>query len=112
MIKVIGLLGRKESQTREEFEEHWLKIHAAMSANLPEIRRYYLNFIVGESSRSDVPSFGLEGRIDGIVELWFDDAESYHAFRETDAAKEWFKDGASFIGHSQTFLVEEKRIRD
>lgn len=112
MIKVIGLLGRKKGETREVFETHWLEVHAAMVSTVPEVRRYHLNFIVDEPTRSDVPSYGLEGTVDGIAELWFDDVASYRAFRETDAAKEWLKDGAMFIGRSQSFLVTERRILD
>ncbi len=112
MIKSIGLLRRKPGTTREQFIDHWVNIHAPMSDEIPALRRYVLNFIVAEPVRSDMPSLGLEGGVDGIAELWFDDQEAYTRFRASDVAKKWLADGATFIGSSQGFLVEEKVIID
>ena len=110
MIKAIGLLSRKAGTTKEEFMRHWTEVHAVMVDTVPQVRRYHLNFIVDEPGRADVPNWGLKGKIDGIAEVWFDNRESYDAFRASEAGKTWLADGASFIGRSQSFLVEEKII--
>jgi len=112
MIKSIGLLRRTPGTTREQFLDHWVNIHAPMSAGIPDLRRYVLNVIVAEPVRADLPSMGLEGGVDGIAELWFDDQAAYARFRASDAAKTWLADGATFIGSVQSFLAEEKVIID
>lgn len=71
MVKVIGLLRRKPGMTREQCEDHWVNIHAPMSADIPVLRRYVLNLVVAEPTRSDVPSMGIEGGVDGIAGIWF-----------------------------------------
>ena len=110
MVKVIGLLRRKPGTTREQFMDHWVNIHAPMSADIPVLRRYVLNFILAEPTRSDMPSFGIEGGVDGIAEIWFDSQEAYFQFRASDAARRWLADGATFIGSGQSFLVKEQVV--
>ncbi|HYF16980.1 MAG TPA: EthD domain-containing protein [Ramlibacter sp.] len=110
MVKVIGLLRRKPGMTREQFVDHWVNVHAPMSSDIPVLRRYVLNLVVAEPTRSDVPSMGIEGGVDGIAEIWFDSQEAYFAFRNSDAARRWLADGATFIGASQSFLLREQVV--
>jgi hypothetical protein len=44
--------------------------------------------------------------IDGIVELWFDDAESINNAFGSAIGKETMAHAATFIGEITTFLVE------
>ena len=111
-VKVIGLLRRKPGASREQFMDHWVKIHAEMGKDIPALRRYVLNFIVSEPTRSDMPSLGIEGQVDGIAEIWFASQAAYADFRASAQAKTWLADGATFIGSAQSFMVKEEVVID
>ena len=70
MIKTIGLLTRKDGWTHEQFMKHWVEVHAPMALKLERVRRYVLNVIISEPTRSDVPMLSGFGEIDGIAEVW------------------------------------------
>jgi uncharacterized protein (TIGR02118 family) len=76
VIKSIGLLKRKKGLTREQFLQHYEKIHAPLflSKNVPGLTKYVQN----HPAKGAGPEF--ETDIDGISELWFDDLESLNAF--------------------------------
>ena len=100
MIKSISLLTRKDGLTHAQFVHHWVDVHAPLAHAVPGLRRYVQSHIVEERTRPDIPS--LEGDVDGIAELWYDDRESM--------ARALYADGARFIGRIKTFTVEERVI--
>ena len=108
MIKRISFLTRKDGTTHEDFVRHWRDIHGPLARGVPGLRRYVQSHIVGEASRADIASSDIA--IDGIAELWYDDAESMEQAIQSDQAKRLFADGAQFIGAIKTFVVEEKVI--
>ena len=72
MIKSLTLLTRKAGLTHEQFMRHWVEIHAPLALKVPGIRRYVQTHLLEERTRPDIPSSDIE--IDGIAELWYDDA--------------------------------------
>jgi uncharacterized protein (TIGR02118 family) len=83
MIKVMTLLRRHPSLTREEFLDYWLNRHAPLVRSVPEfwrhVRGYRQNHAVitlpvfGAQPSTEAPA--TEG-YDGCAELWFDSPES------------------------------------
>ena len=110
MIKRISFLTRKDGTTHEEFVRHWSEIHGPLARGIPGLCRYVQSHIVGEASRADIA--GSDIAIDGIAELWYDNAETMEQAIQSDQAKRLFADGAEFIGAIKTFVVEEKVIID
>ena len=108
MIKRISLLQRKAEMTVEEFNRHWFDIHGPLARHVPGLRRYVQNHLQGSSSRNDVPDIDIQ--VDGIAELWWDDAKAMKISTATPEAKALFADGALFIGRIKTYLIEEKAI--
>jgi uncharacterized protein (TIGR02118 family) len=108
MIKSIGLLTRKPDLTHEQFVKHWLEIHAPLAHAVPGVRRYVQNHIIEERTRPDIPT--TEVAIDGIAELWFDDRAAMDRANASLEAKRLHDDGALFIGHIKSFVIEEKTI--
>jgi uncharacterized protein (TIGR02118 family) len=108
MIKSIGLLTRKAGLTHDEFVKHWLEVHAPLAHAVPEVRRYVQSHIVEERTRPDIPTTDVE--IDGIAELWYDDRAAMERANASPEAKRLYADGALFIGHIKSFVVEEKVI--
>ena len=108
MIKVLSLLTRRPEFTHEQFVKHWLEIHAPLAHAVPGIRRYVQSHIVGTRTRADVPETDVQ--VDGIAELWYDDAAALARAAATPEMKRLTDDGALFIGRIKTFVIEEKQI--
>ncbi len=108
MIKVLGLLTRKEGTTHEDFVRHWFDVHSPLAHAVPGIRRYVQSHITGSRKRPDIPETDVE--IDGIAELWYDDLESMHRAGATPEMKALTDDGALFIGRIKTYVIEERQI--
>jgi uncharacterized protein (TIGR02118 family) len=108
MIKVLGLLTRKDGISHEEFVRHWFDVHGPLAHAVPGIRRYVQSHITGTRSRPDVPETDVE--VDGIAELWYDDLESFQRAATTPEMKALTDDGALFIGRIKTYVIEERQI--
>jgi uncharacterized protein (TIGR02118 family) len=110
MIKSIVLAHRKPGLTREEFNRYWLEQHAPLAARLiPHVRKYVQNHLV------EIP--GREYQGDGIVEIWYDDLESFRksrAFIMSAEGKELADDGKKFcqLKGGGEWIVEEHVIKD
>jgi uncharacterized protein (TIGR02118 family) len=108
MIKVLGLLTRKDGTTHEEFVRHWFDIHGPLAHAVPGVRRYVQSHIVGTRTRPDIPETDVE--VDGIAELWYDDMETMQRAGATPEMKALTDDGALFIGRIKTYVIEERQI--
>lgn len=108
LIKSIGLLTRKNGLSHDEFVQHWYEVHAPLAHAVPGVRRYVQSHILAERTRPDIPTIEVE--IDGIAELWYDDREAMEDANATPEARRLHADGALFIGHIKSFVVEEKVI--
>ena len=110
MIKSIALAHRKTGMTREEYNKYWKEQHAPLAARLiPGVRKYVQNHFV------DIPGMEFEG--DGIVEMWYDDVESFNKamkFIHSDAGKELVIDGGKFaeMKPGGLWIVEEHVVLD
>jgi uncharacterized protein (TIGR02118 family) len=109
-VKSVGLLGRKDGLTRQQFADHWTNIHAPMGKSYPQIRCYHINNVIEALTPADAPSWGLRDNIDGIAEIWFDDQETRKQYGTSPQAAEWRADGALFIGRIFPLVVEENVI--
>ena len=108
MIKSIGLLRRKDGWTHEQFMKHWVETHAPLAHSVPGLRRYVQNHIRGERTRADIAALDLA--IDGVAELWFDDAAAMAKAAESPEMKALHADGALFIGGIRSYTVEELTV--
>jgi uncharacterized protein (TIGR02118 family) len=88
MIKVVVLLRRPASWTRERFHRWWLDEHVAHGKKLPNLRKYRVCLVTGSTSH--------EGREpwDGIAELWFDNRAALDAAWSSDV-------GQTALAHSR-----------
>ena len=80
MIVRMGLLRRKKGLPVDAFRRHWRDVHGPLAARLPGLLRYHQNHVV--SSPEPISHMGA---IDGISELWFEDAQAMqHAVRSPE----------------------------
>jgi uncharacterized protein (TIGR02118 family) len=108
MIKVLGLLTRKEGISHEQFVRHWFDIHGPLAHAVPGIRRYVQSHITRSLTRPDIAETDVE--VDGIAELWYDDLESLQRAAATPEMKTLTDDGALFIGRIKSYVIEERQI--
>ena len=108
MIKSVSLLTRKAGLSHEEFVKHWLEVHAPLAHGVPGLRRYVQSHIVGERTRTDIPTTDVE--VDGVAETWYDDLAAMDRANASPEAKTLHADGALFIGRIKSYVVEEKVI--
>ena len=108
MIKSLSLLTRRADFTHEQFVRHWREIHGPLARGIPGLRRYVQSHITGERTRPDIPQTDVA--VDGIAELWYDDAEAMARANASPEAKRLHADGALFIGAIRSFVIEEIEI--
>jgi uncharacterized protein (TIGR02118 family) len=108
MIKVLSLLTRKDGLSHDDFVSHWLTVHAPLAHAVPGISRYVQSHITGTRSRPDIPDTDIE--VDGIAELWYEDAPAMQRAAASPEMKRLTDDGALFIGRIKTYVIDEKTI--
>ena len=108
MIKSISLLTRKAGMTHAQFVRHWTDVHAPLALAVPGLRRYVQSHIVEERRRPDIPATDVE--IDGIAELWYEDAAAMARAMASPEAKALHADGALFIGRIKSFTTVELEV--
>lgn len=108
MLKMIAMLKRKSHLSQDEFMDHWVNIHAPLAFRVPGIRRYVQCLVQSEQVREDIKPMDFE--IDGIAELWFDDAAALDLAHHTSEMRALLADGATFIGEIKTYFVHEFEV--
>ena len=91
-VKRIGMVQRKKSMTREQFETHWLIVHAELCKKLPGMQRYSVNLVAA----GDIEKFGFDGS-----------KEALDAALQSPEGKTLLADLPNFVEHIQPILVEE-----
>ena len=113
MIKRMSLLKRKTDMTSEQFDEHWLKIHGPMAAELPGLLHYVQNKPserVSGVAQIPVPDSG--DQIDGITELYFESVEDMETAYRTEQGKKCLADLELFVGSGTSFTMTERIIKN
>lgn len=98
-VKRLGLVVRKASLSQQDFERHWLTVHAALCRRLPNLRRYSVNLV----DRSRFPHFPY----DGFSELWFDSEEALAASLASDEGRTLLADLPNFVERIEPILSHE-----
>lgn len=108
MIKSISLLSRREGLSHDEFVHEWVHVHAPLARAVPGLRRYVLSPVSAQPGRPDVPAHGIA--IDGVAELWYDDAAGMAAALSSPGMKALRDHGATMIGRATTCITEEVEV--
>lgn len=109
MIKRISLLRRKPHVSKEEFARHWRDVHGPLVDHVPGVRGYVQNHVLDLAAAHPLlPNDG--GGVDGIVEMWFDDAAAMQRALASPEARAMFEDGALFLESVTTYLVDEQTL--
>lgn len=99
MYKRLGLVQRKKTLSRAQFEAHWLTTHANLCKKLPGMRRYSVNLIE--------PGRFAHFPYDGFSELWFDSEAALNAALESPEGRTLLADLPNFVEKIDPLVVEE-----
>ena len=99
MYKRIGLVQRKKTLSREQFEAHWLTTHADLCKKLPGMRRYSVNLIE--------PGRFAHFPYDGFSELWFDSEDALKAALDSPEGRTLLADLPNFVEKIDPLVVKE-----
>jgi uncharacterized protein (TIGR02118 family) len=110
VIKRMSLLRRRPDVSHDEFVHEWRVEHARLVRRVNGVRGYRQNLIVGREVPKGQPVDYDRLPIDGIVELWFDDAESLNAAFASPRGVTLMTHAREFIAEITTFLVERHVI--
>ncbi len=106
VIKRMSLLRRIPEVTPETFKHEWRVEHAHLVKRLNGVQGYRQNLVTGREAPKGTPVDYPALPIDGIVELWFDDAESLAAAFATPQGATLMMHAREFISEITTFLVD------
>lgn len=111
LLKRMSLLRRRAEVSPEGFLREWREEHAHLVRRVQGVRGYRQNLITGREVPKGHP-VGYEGLpVDGIVELWFDDAAALDAAFGSPQGQTLMMHAREFIGEITTFLVETHAVR-
>lgn len=93
VIKFVRVVKRRQDLTQEEFKDYWLNEHSKLEDRVMEsgwVRRIAASFATGELG-------GAEPPFDGMVELYFDNAEDLEALASSGIPQMMREDEENFI---------------
>jgi uncharacterized protein (TIGR02118 family) len=105
MIKVVYCISKKPGLTDRQFFDYWKNVHGPIGRRIPGVRKFI------QSHRVSVPGDKRTADYDGMVELWFDDAEALLAARQSPEWQESSQDEERFIDHNKVaYFVSEEHV--
>ena len=109
LVKRMSTLTRREDVGSDTFQNEWFDIHSVLVKRIPQVKGYAQD-LVFDRMVDRKPAAREHLRIDGIVELWFEDIERLKAGFASDAGKTLMTHAEEFIGEISTFLVETEEV--
>lgn len=98
-VKRLGLVVKKSGMAQQDFERHWLTVHAELCKKIPNMLRYSINLVDHER----FPEFGY----DGFSELWFESEEALSASLASPEGKTLLADLPNFTERIYPILSNE-----
>jgi uncharacterized protein (TIGR02118 family) len=105
-LKRMSLLRRLPEVSPERFMQEWRVEHAHLVKRVQGVRGYRQNLVTGREVPKGNPVAYDGLPVDGIVELWFDDAAAIDAAFSSPQGKTLMSHAREFIGEISTFLVD------
>jgi uncharacterized protein (TIGR02118 family) len=107
--KRMSIAKRRPDMTEDAFRREW-QMHEELIRKVPGVRGYRRNVVIGRELVKGQPCGYEDLSIDGIVELWFDDAEAMQAGFASPAGQAAATHAKEFLAEITTFAVVEHRV--
>lgn len=109
LLKRMSTLKRRPDIGEADFRREW-RVHADHVRRMPGVAGYRQNVIVARELAKGHPCGYDDLPLDGIVELWFEDAPTLEAAFASPAGRVTMDHARCFLQEITAFLVEERRI--
>ena len=107
--KRMSIVKRRADITEDDFRREWAS-HEDLIRNVPGVKGYRRNVVIGRERIKGKPCSYEELPIDGIVELWFDDAAAMLTGFTSPAGQAATTHAKQFLAQITTFAVSEHRV--
>ncbi|AGU53254.1 EthD domain-containing protein [Variovorax paradoxus B4] len=109
LLKRISTLKRRPELSEDNFRREW-KIHGDLVRKMPGVGAYRQNVVVARELVKGEPCGYEDLPIDGVVELWFENADTLQAAFSSRAGQTTMAHAKTFLDEITAFLVEEHRV--
>lgn len=109
LLKRMSIITRLPSLSEEDFRREW-KVHGELVRKMPGVSAYRQNVAVARERDKGRPCDYDTLPIDGIVELWFEDAETLQDAFASPTGRNTMAHAKTFLGEITAFLVNERRV--
>ena len=107
--KRMSIVKRRADITEDDFRREW-EMHEEPISKVPGVRGYRRNVVIGRERIKGQPCGYEDLPIDGIVELWFDDAAAMQAGFASPSGQAAITHAKEFLAEITTFAVVEHRV--
>ena len=108
MIKLIGTAYKRDDFTTREFFDYWRDTHAAISAKSGPLRGYVSSEVISVLDNPNNPDGDGYIQVDGFVEQWWDDEETFYEAMSSDNESDAWADVLNYAKpHGQFWVVKE-----
>jgi uncharacterized protein (TIGR02118 family) len=109
LLKRMSILKRRPDLSEEDFRREW-KVHGDLVRKMPGVGAYRQNVVIARELMKGQSCGYDDFPIDGIVELWFEDAATLEAAFGSEAGKETMAHAKTFLAEITAFVVAERQV--
>lgn len=109
LLKRISVIRRLPTLSEEDFRREW-RVHGDLVRKMPGVSGYRQNVVVVREREKGKPCDYDSLPIDGIVELWFKDAQTLQDAFSSPTGQTTMAHAKTFLGDITAFLVDERRV--
>ena len=109
LLKRISIIKRLPEMSEADFRREW-RIHGDHVRQMPGVSAYRQNVVTARERTKGQPCSYEELPIDGIVELWFKDAQTLDAAFSSPTGQTTMAHAKSFLHEITAFVVDERRV--
>jgi uncharacterized protein (TIGR02118 family) len=110
VIKLIGTAYKRDDYTTKEFFDYWRDTHAAISAKSGPIRGYVASEVIRKLHNPNNPDGEGEIQVDGFVEQWWDDEETFEAAMSSENESKAWDDVLNYAKPTGQFWVVKEHV--
>jgi len=109
LLKRVSTLKRRPDVSEDDFRREWI-VHRDLVSQMPGVAGYRQNVVIERERIKGKPCGYEELPIDGIVELWFENAATLEAAFGSPAGRTTMKHALTFLAEITAFAVQEERV--
>lgn len=110
MIKLIGTAYKRDDFTTREFFDYWRDKHAAISAKSGPLRGYVASEVIRSLDNPNNPTGEGEIQVDGFVEQWWDDEETFNRAMSSENESAAWEDVLNYAKPTGQFWVVKEHV--